>query len=168
MKKSLIAVAMMAITLTSVQAQEKTVAQNTTKFSFGVDGGIPVGIQSSAYNAILGASFEAEYPASAELGITGNVGFQAWFMDKKLFPNGESYKIIPLLVGIRYYFQQLYLSGQLGASFSTSSGGKTSFIYLPKLGYKSGKFDINAGLQGMSHSSNTLLAIMLRIAYGLN
>lgn len=166
MKKTLLLLAFVAITFISLQAQNN-VPIGKTKFDFGVDVGRPIGTNTDYYSFILGGSFQANHGVSKEMLLTALLGFQSWFIKSSL-PNAGSFKVAPLLLGFKYYLSQIYLSGQIGAGFGLQSGSKTSFMYVPKLGYQSGKFDVNAGLQGLSYKSGTFMALILRLAYQLN
>ena len=161
MKKIIFVLSFLAITTAYVSAQ--------THFSLSFDAGKPFGVSAKAYSVILGGTIQAEHPVSTDLSITGRTGFHAYIYDKSYTGTNGSFKIIPLLAGIRYYFEQMYLSGELGAGFSASSGGKTAFMYTPGVGYKVSKnFDITAMFQALSYKAATLNAGVVRFAYRFN
>ena len=161
MKRIILAFSFLAISATNVSAQ--------THFSLSIDAGKPFSASAKAYSVILGATLQAEHPVATNLNIILRTGFHAYIYNKSFTQVNGSFKIIPLLAGIRYYFDQMFLSGEVGAGFSASSGGNTALMYTPGIGYKaSDKFDITAMFQALAYKTATLNSGVLRFAYRFN
>ena len=79
----------------------------------------------------------------------------------------SSYGFIPFKAGLKYYFNGpgFFGEAQLGATFSTESGGGTAFTYAPGVGYSfDGGFE--AGIRYEAWSKNgTTSQVALRVAY---
>ncbi len=127
--------AVIIVAAISVKAQQS----NTVRFSLGGEIGAVTGNLNSAYGAAIGATGQVEYKATSDLGITGNAGIIA-LTGKNI--KGTNFKVkstalIPLLVGIKYYFTaKTFGSAQLGTSLATGNGGGSSFTYIPGIGYQ--------------------------------
>jgi hypothetical protein len=113
------------------------------KFSVGVDAALPIGDFGKSYSFGIGTSAQADFKVADNFAITGSVGYLS-FIGKSITIGGTSYKIkasgqVPLLVGGKYNFSEnFYGHAQLGYSFSTASGGGSSFTYAPGIGYSLG------------------------------
>jgi hypothetical protein len=155
-----------------------SVAQTTTpkeggKFSIGVDAGLPTGSASDISNLTLGGSLKYEYPVAAKTFLSVSAGY-SYFLYKSAVKDafsalgtpksGEGF--IPVKAGLKYYFSPGFFGeGQLGAVFSTESGGGTAFAYAPGIGYTfSGGLEAGVRYEGWSHDG-TLGQAALRLAY---
>lgn len=81
---------------------------------------------------------------------------------------------IPVKGGIKYYFgDYFYGAGELGAVFSTKTGGGTAFAYAPTLGASfalSDKMAVDLGLRYEGWSNNgtsSFFGIRAALAFGL-
>ncbi|HEY8927712.1 MAG TPA: outer membrane beta-barrel protein [Mucilaginibacter sp.] len=169
MKKILLALFVLGVTACSSFAQTKS--SDVARFSIGVDPGIPVGDASNAYNFAIGGSLKYDIPISTGTFFNLSAGYTAFLTKSVLKQAGfkSSYGYIPLKAGIKYYFngQGFYGEAQLGATFSTESGGGTAFAYAPGFGYTvDGGFDIGVRYEGWSHDG-TVSQIALRISYNI-
>ncbi len=135
------------------------------RFSIGFEGGIPVGNAKNVYDIGLGGSLKYETPIAVGTLFTISGGYTS-FKIKDDFGGGTN-GFVPLKAGIKYFFDQgFYGEGQLGATFSTESGGGTAFAYAPGIGYAlEGGFDIGVRYEGWSHNG-TISQVGVRIAYG--
>jgi hypothetical protein len=136
-----------------------------SRFSIGFEGGIPLGDAKDVYSVALGGSLKYELPIATSTKFTLSGGYTA-FKIKDDFGGGSS-GFVPLKAGIKYFFNEgFYGEGQVGAVFSTESGGGTAFAYAPGIGYAlEGGFDIGVRYEGWSHDG-TISQIGVRIAYG--
>jgi hypothetical protein len=137
-----------------------------SRFSIGLEAGLPVGGASGVYNAALGGSLKYETPIAAGTLFTISGGYTS-FLEKAGFGNGGSVGFVPLKAGIKYYLNQgFYVEGQAGATFYVGSGGSYNyFAYSPGLGFTvSRNFDIGVRYEGWVHTV-TVGQIAFRAAY---
>jgi hypothetical protein len=169
MKKVLLTLAVLGGVAFGTFAQSKS--NDVGKFSIGVEAGIPVGDVSNGYNFVIGGSLKYEQPIATDLAFTLSAGYSS-FMGKTVDLGGASVKFpnagfIPVKAGIKYHFAEaFYGEAQLGASFSTESGGKAGFAYSPGIGYNlGGGIDLGVRYEGWSYSGGTTSQVAARLAY---
>lgn len=140
------------------------------KFSIGVEAGVPVGDASNAYNFVIGGSLKFEAPIADALAATLTAGYSS-FQGKTVTVLGVSGKVpaagfVPVKAGLKVGFSDaFYGEAQLGAAFSTQSGGGTAFAYSPGIGYKfSDAVDLGVRYEGWSHNG-TVSQIAARLAF---
>lgn len=82
--------------------------------------------------------------------------------------SGINYDFVPLKAGAKFFVaENVYVSGELGAGFETQSGGGTTFLYAPGVGYASDRgLDLGLRYEGASRNGGSLGQVALRIAYG--
>lgn len=78
---------------------------------------------------------------------------------------------IPVKVGAKYYFANtgsgLYGLAELGASFLTTKGAGTAFVYSPAIGYSwANGLDLAAKYEALSRNSTNDGYVGIRLAYG--
>jgi len=132
----------------SIGAFAQSSSSQGGKFSIGFEGGLPVGHAKDAYNAVVGASLKYDHNIAASTYLTGSVGYNA-FLVKSQYKSiaGSTDGAIPVKAGLKYFFGNgFYGEGQLGAAFSTESGGGTAFVYSPGIGYDFGS-GVDIGLR---------------------
>jgi len=158
MKKFLLALVVLSGVAFSGFAQKA--AEKTSKFSIGVDAGIPVGNARNVYNLGIGGSLKYDMSLSKEAAFTVSAGYTSLMVK-----GGGSLGYVPLKAGLKYYFaDSFYGEGQLGAAFSTSSGGGTSFVYAPGIGYNfGGGVDLGVRYEAWSHNG-TISQVAARLA----
>lgn len=164
MKKFLLAAVLLAGVSMSSLAQKKS--DGNGKFSIGVEAGIPVGTTSDAYNFAIGGSLKYDMPIATGTDFTVSAGYTS-FMGKTVL----GFKIpaagfVPLKAGIKYWFADaFYGEAQLGAAFSTQSGGGTAFAYSPGIGYKfSDVVDLGVRYEAWSHNG-TVSQVAARLGF---
>jgi hypothetical protein len=167
MKKVLLALLVLGVTVCSSFAQ--TSKSESGKFSIGVDPGIPVGNASDAYNFAIGGDIKYDLPIGDGAFFNVSAGYTAFLTKSVLKQLGakSSYGFIPLKAGLKYYFtgQGFFGEAQLGAVFSTESGGGTAFAYAPGIGYSfDGGFEAGVRYEAWSHNG-TMSQVALRLAY---
>jgi hypothetical protein len=192
-KISALALAFAAFTF-SAKAQTTTPAPTSTsttttsgiRYSIGVDGGIPTGKLSDAYNWNLGGSLQVDIPVANKLFVTVNAGYDNIF-GKNVTVGTETAKaqnieLLPVKAGLKYFLvSNFYVQGEAGASFLLNKSKlgddkSTAFIYAPQVGYQfplGGKSYIDAGVRyeastkfdsGVDDSKVNFFG--LRVAYG--
>jgi len=161
MKKILLALALIAGTAFTTFAQSKS---DGGKFSIGFDAGLPVGNIHHIASSILGGSLKYELPIAPATFFTISGGYSS--LKLKDILGGGSTGFVPVKAGIKHYIQNgFFVEGQLGATFSTESGGGTAFAYSPGIGYTvDGGFEIGVRYEGWSHDG-TIGQAALRLAY---
>ena len=143
-------------------------SDNVGKFSIGIDPGLPVGSASDAYTFGLGIDLKYDIPVATSTFFNVSAGYTALFTKSALKDLGakSTYGFVPVKVGIKYYVDDaFFVEGQIGATFSTESGGGTAFAYAPGVGYKfSDAVEGGIRYEGWSHDGS-LSQIALRIAF---
>jgi len=145
-------------------------AQSSPKFGIGVNVGVPT---SDAYNLAIGGDLRYQFDIDKQLSIPITAGYTR-FLGKEIGNSGLNYgdfSYIPAKAGLKYFFNDTgagaYGLAEAGAGFSTNSGGGTSFIYSPAIGYSwSNGLDLAAKYEGISKNSVNTGYVGLRLAYG--
>ena len=168
MKKTVIAVAFLTIATCSLKAQDKSSSANPNIFSIGLEAALPIGTFGNVYSFGIGGSVQGEHKLGSTAGLTLNVGYINYSV--KSGYGGGSAGIIPVMAGAKYYFTPMvYGHAQLGAAFSASKGGGTSFTYSPGIGFMLGKnFDALIKFVGFSANGSTSNTVGARLAYDFN
>jgi hypothetical protein len=126
MKKIILALAVIFISMATTQAQKKTVV------SIAVNAGIPT---TTVYSFAVGGDLQADFAATAGLKITLSGGYEN--ISVKSSFGGGSAGIVPLLAGAKFNLgsEKVYGHAQLGYSVGTAKGSTGSFTYAPSIGY---------------------------------
>jgi hypothetical protein len=131
MKKVLLA------TLLFVGVAATSFAQDGGKFSVGVEAGLPVGDASNTHNFVIGGSLKYDLPIADATAFTITAGYSSFQGKTILGTKIPAAGFVPVKAGIKYFLaESFYGEAQLGAAFSTQSGGGTAFAYSPGIGYK--------------------------------
>lgn len=137
------------------------------KFSIGVEAGLPVGDASNGYNFVIGGSLKYEQPIADALAFTLTAGYSS-FQGKTVAVLGKipAAGFVPVKAGLKIGIADaFYGEAQLGAAFSTQSGGGTAFAYSPGIGYKfSDNVDLGVRYEAWSHNG-TVGQLAARLAY---
>lgn len=159
MKKLIMAIAVIAISTATLQAQDKPAPKNTV-VSIAANVGIPT---SSIYSFVAGADIQADFGASENLKVTLSAGYENYSIKSGL--GGGSGYFIPLLGGVKFPFSdKFYGHAQLGYGFAKGGGG--AFGYAPSIGYNfSPNFDASLKYLAFSKNGFTTGSINLRVAY---
>lgn len=133
-------------------------AQKNLKFSIGAEFASATGNLNKVYSFGIGATAQVDYIITNDVAVTANTGVIE-LVGRKIGGTNLKYRssaVIPLLVGIKYYFTPaVYGSGQIGTSIF-SSGNGTVFTYVPGIGYKfNNKIDALFKYTGYSSSGGT-------------
>jgi hypothetical protein len=161
MKKVILAVAVIAFSAVSAQAQN---ASKSTTVSIGINAGIPTA-SPSIYSIAYGADLQADFAVAPTTKITASAGYENYSLKSK-YGSGSTY-FIPVLGGAKFFLgseNKLYGHAQLGYGFA--KGGSGAFAYAPSLGYYfSPNFDGSIKYLAFSKNSSTLGSVNLRLAY---
>ncbi|MEP6584818.1 MAG: outer membrane beta-barrel protein [Ginsengibacter sp.] len=170
MKKLLLAIAVIAISTMTTQAQDNSLKE--LRFSIGVEPSLPIGdFNDAGYNFGIGGSVQGEYKVADDFGLTLNAGYINYSAKDITVGgvnyNGGSFGIVPVLAGFKYYFSpKVYGHGQLGIGIGTSKGASSEFAYSPGIGFMlSRNFDILLKYLAYSANGGTLGSIGARVAY---
>ncbi|KIO77334.1 hypothetical protein TH53_10015 [Pedobacter lusitanus] len=124
----------------NVSAQKKDPAMSGQKLGIGVDFGLPTGNFNNAYKLGVGGSLLFQTPVAHNLNFTASAGYLSFSGKSISLGSLGTYKApnfaaIPVKAGLRYFLaENVFVGGELGAAFGTSTGAGTSFIYTPNLG----------------------------------
>ena len=158
MKKTILVLAVILISMASVQAQK------TTSLSVAGSIGIPVS-SPNVYSLAIGGDLQADFHAAEGLKITVSGGYENLSVKSKY--GGGSTGIIPLLAGAKFNLgsDKIYGHAQLGVGIGTAKGSSAAFAFAPSVGYiASENFDLSLKYLGFS-SGGTFGSINLRLAY---
>ena len=166
MKKLLLCLAFLGFTAIAANAQ--SAKSDGGKFSIGVDAGLPVGDAHKVSNFAIGGSLKYDHPIADQLFLTGSAGYTRFLYKSEIkdFVGKSGAGFIPVKAGLKYYFDDAFFAeGQLGAVFSTESGGGTGFAYAPGVGYSfAGGLEAGVRYEGWSKDGTTS-QIALRVAF---
>lgn len=160
MKKFLFATVLALVSFGAFAQNEKPLT-----FSIGVDGALPMGDFGKAASFGIGGSFQGNYNLDESLALVLNAGYMNYSYKSSV--GGGNAGVVPVLAGIEYNFTpQVFATGLLGMSFSTTSGGGSSFTYAPGIGFRfAEKFSALLKYQAWSKSSVTNSQVGVRLAY---
>ena len=186
MKKIIVLFAIFALTLTSLNAQEKTV-----KFDIAGELGMPMGDFSDVAGFGFGLSTKAYYPFNEQMDFTVLLGYD-YFSGKDVETLGYnyeySYSALPILFGVKYDLSNVtpgfYAGGETGFTVMMFSydyeyenpytGQKesysfddstTEFTFGFSAGYEVNNFDISAGMRLVDMGNLNYLVV--RVGYFL-
>ncbi|RFZ82081.1 hypothetical protein DYU05_15740 [Mucilaginibacter terrenus] len=167
MKKILFAILFVVGAASTCFAQSSS---ETGKFSLGLNAGLPVGSAHDVSSFAGGLDLKYDLPIATGTFFTISGGYTRFFYNDfgKAVSGEKGAGFVPLKAGIKHYFDQgFYGEGQLGAVFSTQSGGGTGFAYAPGLGYTfDGGFDVGVRYEGWSKNGTTSqVALRLGISF---
>ena len=147
--------------------------KGNNQISIGPEVDLPIGSFGDAYSVGFGGTIKGLYGIGSAGQVTLTTGY-LHFKGKSGTTNGysfagQTFSIIPYLVGYRHNFKPWYVEPQLGlASYNTKAGSfkfsETRFTYGLGAGYMMNNLDL--GLRLQSHTGATLLAF--RAAYSFN
>jgi hypothetical protein len=147
MKKILLAFSIAALSFGAANAQDG--GNEGFHIAGGLKGGFPTGTTGSSFN--VGVELQGEYGFAENISGVISAGYQH-FLAKTGF---QSSGLIPVLAGIRFYpSTNVFISGKGGISFSTQTGGGSSFTYEPQVGYNAEKFQVYAYYQGYGQTGS--------------
>lgn len=170
MKKTLLLLAILGLTVISAFAQTKS---DGGKFSAGFELGVPFGAMRDISSYAIGASFAYQYPINEKMFITASAGYTNFVYTGDYKDVVKSYGVdrsgdgfVPVKLGIKYYIKGGFFGeGQGGVVFSTESGGGRAIAYSPGIGYTwDENIEIGVRYEAWSNYGTTSQAA-LRLAY---
>lgn len=174
MKKLLFSLALVAGLGLAANAQTKDPAMGGSKIGVGADFAFPMGDFGDAYNFGVGGSLNFQAPIASKLNFVGEAGYLSFTTKKDLLGNTYSSGAVPLKAGVRYFLaENFYAQGQLGASFSTETGGGTAFLYAPSVGVEfpvadKMAIDFGARYEGWSkNGTSSFIGLRAALNFGL-
>jgi hypothetical protein len=123
-----------------------------SQLSVGANIGIPTGDWSNYWGLGWGIDGRYEAPIQTKLNWTASIGYFSFGGKSYLGTSFPSISAVPLVGGIKYYFQEsnkgVYAGADIGlyfmsASFGGSTGSTTRFGFAPALGYRIQQFDFS-------------------------
>jgi hypothetical protein len=173
MKKKLLILAVLFVSIISVKAQSKS---DDFVFGGGVNLALPLGDFSDGWSFGIGVKLQAEKMFTDQVSGIASIGYTDFFGKTVTFDNGlggtssgkfPSFGLIPILVGGRYYFSTTFFAGvQIGLGIGTGgSGSSTGFDYLPQIGYNADAYQVVLGYNGVSQTGATFNHLDLSFVY---
>ena len=159
MKRLILAMAVIAFSTATTQAQDDAMADKKVTVSIAGNVGLPT---TSGYSFAVGGDLQADFAATQGLKITVSGGYENYSFKG----GGGSGSFVPLLAGAKFNLgsEKLYGHAQLGYGFAEGGGG--AFGYAPSIGYYlSSNFDASLKYLAFSKNGFTLGSINLRLAY---
>ncbi|MEJ6979602.1 outer membrane beta-barrel protein [Pedobacter sp. P351] len=158
--KKILLLAVFAAAAFTASAQE-----SRTRFSIGLEAGLPVGDAGDVFSFGIGGTAKAEIPVAAKAFATVSAGYTSLSLEKDvkdafdaLGIDSDPQGFVPLKAGLKYFFgKNFYGAGELGAAIGTKKGSETAFAWAPGIGISypvSARNDIDAGLRYESWSQN--------------
>lgn len=156
MKKILFALAIVAVSFAANAQKSSAAKESEFVFGGGLRVGLPVGDVHNAYSFVIGAELQGEYMFSPQVSGTLTAGYEEWLGKTIAGFKIPSTGFIPVLAGVRVYpSPDFFIGGKAGVTFSTESGGGSSFTYEPQVGYNTSKFQLALGYQAFTNGGTT-------------
>ena len=168
MKKLILAIAVIAISTATVQAQDKMSTKNIV-ISISANAGIPT---TTGYTFAFGGDLQADFAITKNLKITISAGFDRYTFNN--YFGGSNYNDyeywLPLLAGAKFSLgKNAYVHTQVGYGFDfygLAESGNGAFAYAPGVGYYfSSKLDASIKYLAFTGSGFTTNQIGVRLAY---
>ncbi len=135
---------------------------NGPRLGIGIDGGIAT---NSEAGFILGGDLRYQQPVGKSVSLLLTAGYTNFFKKTSTyFPN---IGVVPVKAGVKIFpAKNLYVDGEVGAGFFTNSGGGTSFVFSPAIGYAfDNGLDLSVKYEDFTKYDFSQ-QVALRIAYG--
>ncbi|MES2827817.1 MAG: outer membrane beta-barrel protein [Bacteroidota bacterium] len=155
---------------TSLNAQTKDPAMGGPKLGIGAEFAFPTGSTADGVDFGYGGSLQYQHPIANKLNVTGSAGFIN-FKSKEILGTTFNAGFIPVKAGLRYFLaENIFVNGEVGASFSTEDGGSTGFAYSPGIGIEfpvadGGTIELGGRYEGWKYDGGTTKFVGLRLAY---
>lgn len=173
MKKSWYGVIVSLFVTSAALGQNK---EQSSEYSFGVEGLMPISNFKKSNNVGFGGSIKYAYNLTANTAISLQVGyFYTTQKDSASNPNPYTVtRVVPVLIGFRYMLPSgFYFEPQAGAINTgyKSDGEKsnqTNFGYGINVGYKlPSNWDVSLNFKGIANNNASLNWVGLKFAYTL-
>lgn len=145
----------------TTNANAQSADSKALRLGIGLNAGIPT---SEGASFVIGGDLRLQKDFSSNISGLLSAGYNHWTLKN----DAGSFGMIPVKAGAKIFFaESAYFSGELGAGFSTESGGKTSFLWAPGIGYGfDNGLDLGLRYEGAEVSGGSLGQVALRVAYG--
>lgn len=170
MKKLFLLTALAGVfAFSNVKAQDP--AMQGKKLGIGAEFAFPMGDFGEFSDFGYGGSLMYQHPVSEKFKVTGSAGYLNFKSKENFVGVTLNSGYIPVKAGARYYIaENFFAGGELGAVFSTESGGGTAFAYTPGIGVEfpvadNGAVELGARYEGWSANGGTSSFIGLRAAF---
>lgn len=173
-----IAVAAVAIFFTT-NAKAQTTPPSAWRLGIGVEGGVPTGDIHTTSGFDLGGTLRLQYGIDKNVALMITSGYYNFFGKNYsvIVPTGTTvttvtakapnFGLVPVKAGAKIFFDSpIYVSGEAGAGFETTSGGKARLLLSPGFGWANKSWDIGARYENFSGGGINYGMINLRLAYG--
>lgn len=187
-KISVIALAALSISTSSIKAQEtkseRSQNLNGFRISVGPDAALPIGDFKDRYDWAIGGSVQGELPIAKNIFVTLNAGYSSFIKnDEYTGPYKENLQLLPIKAGLKYFpVGNFFVQGEAGVSIllnkdDVGASKSATFAYAPQVGYQF-KLDNNSGIdlgirfQGNSKftddgKSNNFFGLRAAYSFGL-
>lgn len=161
MKKSILVIAILAISFISANAQ------SDFKFGLGPTIGLPVGDAGDISSLTVGVEIQGELKFSDKASGVATSGY-THFIGKDFGGFKLSYGAVPILVGARVYpSENFYIGAQIGYGFFTGDASSGGFAYRPQVGYSTGNVQLGLSYNGISNDGTiSWLALSAIFSFG--
>lgn len=188
--KKLFTIIVLTSLAVAAKAQSSSTTVSGTRYSIGIDAGIPAGHLNQAYTKVLGGSLQADIPLNKQIFITLNAGYLNMFghtysvaqlAGAPTFTSSDVH-LLPLKAGLKFFpVAHLYFQGEAGAMLLLNKSAyfndkSVAFAYAPQVGIQlpiGGGDVIDAGLRyekttqySPGPNGSTIQFWALRVAYG--
>jgi hypothetical protein len=188
LKITALVLALAGFTLSTKAQTNPTSTKTTTsgtRYSIGVDAGVPTGTTKNTYDWNIGGSLQADIPVVSQLFVTVNAGYNNFVTKSAKIgtPVLNNIQLLPVKAGLKIFpVNNFYVQGEAGAEFllnkkDVAGADKTTvFVYAPQIGYQfavGGNSFIDAGVRYeatsklvSTNNDSKVNFIGLRVAYG--
>ena len=163
MKKSILVIAVIITSISSIRAQ----APHGFQFGAGIRAALPIGDFSDTHSFGIGGELQGEYGFSEFFSAVINTGYTSFF-GKTIMIGPSSVKVdavglIPIIAGVRVYpSSKFFIGAQAGYSILTGNGtSEGAFNYQPQIGFNGDHIQVALNYNGLSKSGSTLSHIGL-------
>lgn len=160
-------------------AKAQTTDKSAWRLGIGVEGGLPTGDIHNSSGWDLGGTARLQYGVDKNVAVMLTSGYYNFFGKDytttivtgtgvtTITAKAPNFGVIPVKAGAKVFFNSpIYVSGEAGAGFETSSGGSTRLILSPGLGWANHSWDVGARYENFSGGGVNYGLVNLRVAYG--
>lgn len=132
-------------------------------FKAGVNLGMPMGDIKDIYSLNIGLDLAYTWSISDDFSAGATTGYNMYNAKS----GGDAASFIPLAATAQYSFSEnIFAGADLGYAIGVApSGIDGGFLYQPKLGYQTEKFEVFAGYKGISVTGGTYSSLNLGFNY---
>jgi len=141
-------------------------AQDSKAWRLGLGGNVGTGIR-DPFGVVLGVDAKLQKDLKGPVSVTLAAGYSRFSVNDEYKNFGVTYNVIPLKAGLKVFANKhLYLSGEVGAGFTTNYKTSTSFVWSPSIGWAFTN-GLDLGIKYEDYTKfHTTKQVAFRIAYG--